>query len=94
MLEADGLAAAIELASEYPDRIALLLTDVVMPGGGGKDLYSQLSTLRPELKVLYMSGYTDDAIIRHGVLEADVAFMQKPFAGRTLLAKVREALDG
>jgi len=71
----------------------LLLTDVVMPNAGGKELATGLAALHPETKVLYMSGYPDDAIVRHGILLGDIAFLQKPFANNALLLKVREVLE-
>ena len=65
-----------------------------MPGINGKALFTALSKLFPDLKVLYMSGYTDDVIIHHGILDTDVAFIQKPFKSKTILDKVRAVLDG
>jgi CheY-like chemotaxis protein len=81
------------LAGQYKDRIDLLLTDVVMPGMGGRELSEKLATLRPEMKIMFMSGYTDDTVVRHGVLEVGTAYVQKPFTSESLLRKVRDALD-
>jgi FixJ family two-component response regulator len=69
-----------------------MVTDVIMPGMSGPQLASQLSASRPEMKVLYVSGYTADTIVRHGVLEPDLAFLEKPFSPRTLARKVAEVL--
>ncbi len=89
---ANGRDAASKSAA-FEGRIALLITDVVMPGGSGRSIASQLLLDRPDLQVLYISGYTDDAIVRHGILEPGVAFLAKPFSADTLARKVRDVLD-
>jgi PAS domain S-box-containing protein len=85
---------ALRVAQEYPREIHLLMTDVVMPEMNGRDLAGQLSSRRPKIKHLFMSGYTADVIAHHGVLEEGVKFIQKPFSVTDLAVKVREALDG
>jgi DNA-binding NtrC family response regulator len=72
--------------------IDVVLTDVVMPGESGPELSRQLITQRPALKVIYMSGYTEEAIVHHGVLKPGIAFLNKPFTSETLGAKLREVL--
>ncbi|PYS81631.1 MAG: hybrid sensor histidine kinase/response regulator, partial [Acidobacteria bacterium] len=84
---------AIRLCIEHATEIHLLLTDVVMPGAGGKEVADRLNSLRPGIKVLFMSGYTDEAIVHHGVLDSNVKFIQKPFSPAALAKKVREVLD-
>jgi len=92
--EAPGGEQALELAERLKDRtIHLLLTDVVMGGISGRELAERLRAKRPETRVLYMSGYTEDAIIRHGVYTAQAAFIGKPFSPVALTAKVRDVLD-
>ncbi len=81
------------MCREYPGQVDLLLTDVVMPGISGRDLARQMTSLRPGMKVLYMSGYTDNAIVSKGLLDTGIWFLQKPFTPSTLAAKVREVLD-
>jgi PAS domain S-box-containing protein len=83
----------MSLVKTWPGAIHLLLTDVIMPVLNGRELYEQLRELRPELKVLFMSGYTTDVIGHHGVLEKGVHFLQKPFTRSALSIKIREALD-
>jgi PAS domain S-box-containing protein len=84
---------ALEIAARHHGRIHLLLTDVIMPGISGRVLAERLTVTRPDTRVLYMSGYSDDAILRHGVKSAGTHFLQKPFSHETLIEKVREALS-
>ena len=84
---------ACSIFDEHGAAIDLLLTDVVMPGMSGNEMSGILLKKRPGMPVLYMSGYTDDAIIQHGVLEAGINFLQKPFTPGALASKVREVLD-
>jgi two-component system cell cycle sensor histidine kinase/response regulator CckA len=93
VLEARQAAHALEIAQAHAGPIHLLMTDVVMPGVSGRNLAQTLAASHPETTVLYMSGYTDDAVVLHGVLTEDVAFLQKPFTIRALVEKVREVLD-
>jgi FixJ family two-component response regulator len=83
----------LRIGARYKGDIHLLLTDVVMPRMSGKDLSQHLLKTRPALKVLFMSGYIDDAIARRGVLDPDTHFMAKPFTAKDLTRKVRETLD-
>jgi CheY-like chemotaxis protein len=84
---------AIDFANTHADKIHLLMTDVVMPEMNGRDLAGKLIPLYPEVKVLFMSGYTANVIAHHGVLDHGVAFIQKPFSMADMTAKVREVLD-
>jgi signal transduction histidine kinase len=86
-------ALAIELCRRHAGPIDLLLTDVVMPQMSGRALAGELTGMRPDMRVLYTSGYTDDAIVQHGVLDPDIAFLQKPYSPIGLARKVREVLD-
>jgi two-component system cell cycle sensor histidine kinase/response regulator CckA len=95
VMEANSGVQACQVAAAHQGHIDLLLTDVVMPGGmSGPQLAANLAALRPNMKVIYMSGYTDNAIIQHGVLEAGIIFLEKPFSLETLTRKIRQALDG
>ena len=93
VLEAIDGNEALRVAAACDGPIHLLITDVVMPGQGGRVLSEQLTERYPDLRVLFMSGYTDDAVIRHGVLREGVNFLQKPFAPLALAIKVRDVLD-
>ncbi len=93
VIYAEAPEKALGLAAEYAKTIHLLVTDVIMPEMSGRDLRQQISALRPEIKYLFMSGYTADVITHHGVLEEGIHFLQKPFSRRDLATKVREALD-
>ncbi|HEX7119683.1 MAG TPA: PAS domain S-box protein [Longimicrobiales bacterium] len=94
VLEAESGEAALAISAAHSGPIELLITDVVMPGAGGRQLAEQLASTRDELRVLYMSGYTDDAIVHHGVLDEGMSFLQKPFSPEALGRKVRAVLDG
>ena len=93
VLEAAGADEALRVAGEHADAIDLLLTDVVMPRMSGRQLADRLARRGPEIKVLFMSGYTDEAIVQHGVLEPGTQLLQKPFTPGGLARKVREVLD-
>jgi len=94
VLEAPSPEAALRRLRENEEEIDLVLTDVVLPQMSGSRLAREIGRLRPRARVLYMSGYADDAIVHHGVLAAGVSFLQKPFSGESLARHVREALDG
>jgi PAS domain S-box-containing protein len=88
---ADGLGA-LALASSHTGPIHVLMTDVVMPGMSGRELAERMIQVRPEIKILYMSGYTDQAVVRHGILDRGADLLQKPFGLTTLASKLREIL--
>src|SRR5262249_36583841 len=93
VLDARRAADAMALCQDLDRTIDMLVTDVVMPEMGGRQLADHLLALRPGIKILFLSGYTNDPVIRHGVLTSKVAFLQKPFTPTTLGLKVREVLD-
>jgi len=93
VLAAENGVAALSACERYEKPVHLLLTDVVMPGMSGRGLADRLAQLHPAIRVLYMSGYTDDVIVHHGVLNEGTHFLQKPFAADDLTRKVREVLD-
>jgi len=93
LLVAKSGAEALELARSHASPIQLLLSDLVMPGMGGPELAAQLAALRPDIRILFMSGYTDDAAIRNGLIHQTASFLQKPFTPDGLVRKVRETLS-
>jgi CheY-like chemotaxis protein len=94
VLEARDGAEALQVFQQHPGPIDLVVTDVVMPRLGGRELARRLACLSPGVKVLFLSGYTDDAVGRDGIPEAGVGFLHKPFSPAALAGKVREVLDG
>jgi len=94
VIEAHNAGEALLSSEQHAGTIHLLLTDVVMPQMSGPELAKRLVSVRPDMKVLCMSGYTDDSIVRHGVLEAHIAYLQKPITPEALTARVRGVLDG
>ena len=93
VLEAANGEEALKVAEQHEGQLDLLLSDVVMPRMGGPELAQALLAKRPSVKVLYMSGYTDHPMVRRGVVNAGVAFLQKPFTPTVLVSRVREVLE-
>jgi CheY-like chemotaxis protein len=89
---ADG-EAALNACERFAGPIHLMVTDVIMPGMGGAELARQVAARRPETRVLYMSGFTDDSVLLHGILAEGVPFLEKPFTTKRIAGKVREVLD-
>jgi nitrogen-specific signal transduction histidine kinase len=94
IIEARSGVEALNIFQEHAGDLHLVITDVVMPQMGGRELALRLQKSHPDLKVLYVSGYTDEAIVRHGILHPGTLFLQKPFTPQSLIHKVREVLDG
>jgi CheY-like chemotaxis protein len=93
VLEAGDGPDAIRIAETHQGPIDLLISDVIMPQTSGRELSVEIKKRLPNLKVLFISGYTDDSVVRHGIIEGEVAFLQKPFTMKALASKVREVLD-
>jgi hypothetical protein len=93
VLQAAGPEQGVEVAMSYDGNIDLLITDVVMPGANGAELAARVAEARPGIRVLFMSGYTEDAIVHHGVLDEGVAFIAKPFGPDAFIVSVRQTLD-
>jgi len=93
VLEASHGKEALRIAQAYPETIHIVVTDLIMPQMGGRALVERLQELRPGVKILYVSGYTDDALLHHGVLGEGAAFLQKPYTSGTLAREVRAILD-
>mgnify|MGYP003381418427 FL=1 len=92
-MDAANGGRALLTCEKHTGTIHLLLTDVILPKMSGRELVHRLATLRPQMKVLFMSGYTDDAVMQHGILSSEVAYLQKPLTPGSLTRKVRVVLD-
>lgn len=92
VLEADSGPKALEIAANHPGPIHMLLTDVVMSPMSGSELVQRFAPVRPDTKVLYISGFPDDAIVQYGIHQAQVSFLAKPFTPKILVQKIRSVL--
>src|SRR5205085_12473638 len=93
VLEADGSEQAIRLAAEKGGTIDLMLTDVIMPGMNGRQLYERLALTCPQMKVLFMSGYSEEIVVHRGILDEGIQFIEKGFTAESLAQKVRQVLE-
>ncbi len=93
VLEAKDGEDALRVAKHHTGTIELMVTDVVMPHLGGAKLAAQLTSIRPNLKVLFVSGYAESTVLRHGAIDVTNSFLQKPFGLKSLAAKIRQVLD-
>jgi CheY-like chemotaxis protein len=93
VLRASSAQEALQIAESHTGFIDLLITDVVMPGMSGPEVAEKMITLYPQIAILYLSGYTDDAVVRHGLLRAEVNFLQKPFTPLGLAKRVQEIFE-
>jgi len=93
VIRAEGAIAALTICQRHPGTIDLVLTDVVMPNVSGRELADELEKVQPGIRILFMSGYTDDTMVRHGVSRTGGHFIQKPFTPRALALKIREVLE-
>jgi CheY-like chemotaxis protein len=94
VLEAASPEEALPISQTFGGTVHLLITDIVMPGSNGRELAERLQPGRPEMRVLYISGYTDNAIVHHGVVDERVDFLQKPFTPQALVARVHAVIEG
>jgi DNA-binding NtrC family response regulator len=93
VLEASDGEEALRVSQEHPGPIHLLITDVVMPRMGGPQLAARLADGRPDMKVLFVSGYAENTVLQHGMIDVNTRFLQKPFSLKSLARKVREVLE-
>ena len=94
VVHAENGKEALELAAKHERKIDLLITDVIMPEMNGEELARKISQINPEIKILFTSGYTEDVIAPHGVLDRGIHFIGKPYKPNQLASKIREVLDG
>ena len=93
VLQAGGMDEALQVVRETSEEIALLVTDVVLSDGSGRETAGEIADMRPDIGVLYVSGYTDDSILRHGIFEKGIEFLAKPFTPSELAVRVRQVIN-